>query len=498
MATAMPGRPNMGIQPVPKAPRTNVQAAVQAAIPKSPSPNMSTGQPVRQPSGPTMGIGQPAQRPSAPTMSTGMPPAPRPQGPTMGAGMPPAPQGGGMATNGMVRPPSQQQGPTMGIGMPAQPRGALSTNGMVPAPQGPTMSAQGGALSQPGGPTMTAQGPNVPTPRVPGPQQPGSGLPGWANDPSQANLNDMAGEMEKAATYTPGEDALVSEQLNRLLAKDSDYMQLARTKALQSGASRGLLNSSMTASAGELAAIQSALPIAQQDAQSFFTSQRDNAAAQNDFASQANEFSRQGALARFQGTLDQAKQERDLGFAREELGYRDRWTNRDLDLRSDQLKADSQYRQDQLNLSRDELAQRDRQFNDQLGLDRDRLEADQGYRDRQLDLSERELGDRADQAEQQARTALQEDIRQIRQQAIDAQRAIETDQKMSAAAKARAIEAIHQNAAYNIQEIVMFSGLDMPEAWPDWINTEWGSGAGGEPPAPPPAPFDPTPDYGGG
>jgi len=507
----------------------------------------------------------------------------------------PPSMGGAVKAVGSVAPAIRQALPTSmgqaasGIRTIARNTGFAGPNatGGGVAPAGPTM--QTAATPASGGALKVAQG----SPSAGAMSGGATGaLPGWANNPADADLGGMAGQMQAATTYQPTDDALVSAQLDKLLSKDSSYMQLARTKALQSGASRGLLNSSMTAGAGELAAIESAMPVAQGNAQAYFTAQRDNAAAQNQFSAASNDFARQGALARFNGTLDTAKQQRDLEFQREDLAKRDEWTqsdldlrnrqldsdnsyrdsqlglsrdelamrsdqgdrdldlrgdslalerdrfssdsqfrndqlsltrdelamreqqgNRDLDLRGDSLAlerdrfgADSQYRNDQLGLSRDELAMRQEQGNrdldirqqqnqDSLQLERDRLGADQDYRDRQLDISQQELSDRASQADQQARTSLAEDIRQIRQQAIDAQRAIETDPKMSADAKARAIEAISNNAAQDIAEVVRFSGLDMPEAWPDWINTETESGAENTPPPPPPPP-PPMPDWG--
>lgn len=59
----------------------------------------------------------------------------------------------------------------------------------------------------------------------------------------------------------------VESRLTNLLKKDNPYLLSARASAERKAASRGLLNSSIAAGAGESAAIQSALPIAQQDAQ---------------------------------------------------------------------------------------------------------------------------------------------------------------------------------------------------------------------------------------
>ncbi len=61
----------------------------------------------------------------------------------------------------------------------------------------------------------------------------------------------------------------VAGQMETLLSKDSPYMTRARTSAMQYANSRGLVNSSMAAGAGEAAAIDRALPIASQDANTY-------------------------------------------------------------------------------------------------------------------------------------------------------------------------------------------------------------------------------------
>ena len=58
----------------------------------------------------------------------------------------------------------------------------------------------------------------------------GGALPA-AFDPQK--LRTDAGTMEKASEYTPDENALVSSQLNRVLATDSPYITRARTKAAE-------------------------------------------------------------------------------------------------------------------------------------------------------------------------------------------------------------------------------------------------------------------------
>ena len=74
---------------------------------------------------------------------------------------------------------------------------------------------------------------------------------------------------------TPAQDgavdpnSLVENRLGGLLSSNSPYITSARADAQQTANSRGLLNSTMAATAGEKAAIQSALPIAQQDANTY-------------------------------------------------------------------------------------------------------------------------------------------------------------------------------------------------------------------------------------
>ena len=58
----------------------------------------------------------------------------------------------------------------------------------------------------------------------------------------------------------------VEDKMTGLLSKSSPYTKLAQTGAKKQAASRGMLNSSIAAGAGEEAAIRSALPIATADA----------------------------------------------------------------------------------------------------------------------------------------------------------------------------------------------------------------------------------------
>lgn len=75
------------------------------------------------------------------------------------------------------------------------------------------------------------------------------------------------GLVGKNDPFQLGTDASVQGQLDKILSSDSLYLQRAMSKAQAQANQRGLLNSTMAAGAGQAAAIDAALPIAQQDAQ---------------------------------------------------------------------------------------------------------------------------------------------------------------------------------------------------------------------------------------
>jgi hypothetical protein len=127
--------------------------------------------------------------------------------------------------------------------------------------------------------------------------------------------------LDPSKTVTPGStgfDAVtrqvdpnketVSGQLDTLIAKDSPYIQRARTNAAEVANSRGLLNSSMAAGAGEAAAIDAALPIAASDASTYSGAARENNAATNASLSQTAQASNQSKLAGGAAQNEQALQ----------------------------------------------------------------------------------------------------------------------------------------------------------------------------------------------
>ena len=96
---------------------------------------------------------------------------------------------------------------------------------------------------------------------------------------------------------TPNET--VRSQLQQIIADDSPLMQQARARAMQSSNARGLLNSSMAATAGESALYDAAMPIAQQDASTYARSGEFNANTANTFSRDNNAFVRDAYMADF-------------------------------------------------------------------------------------------------------------------------------------------------------------------------------------------------------
>jgi hypothetical protein len=132
----------------------------------------------------------------------------------------------------------------------------------------------------------------------------------------------------------PTDEELVENRITNLLAGNNPYIQNARTRGVRQSASRGLLNSSLGAAAGESAAIAGAFPIASQDATTFAS-----AAAQNqDHANRLAQMQMQADLEHW-GQLNSAQTwspENDPGqieFRRRENELDRQLTREELELR---------------------------------------------------------------------------------------------------------------------------------------------------------------------
>lgn len=116
----------------------------------------------------------------------------------------------------------------------------------------------------------------------------------------------------KATGYDPKATTVQSNdtvqgQIKGLIDQDSPLMQQAARRAAESANSRGLLNSSMAIGAGQSAVYDAALPIAQQDASTYFTANQKTVDATNaarNFGAAANN---QASLANAQLGTDVSK-----------------------------------------------------------------------------------------------------------------------------------------------------------------------------------------------
>lgn len=142
-----------------------------------------------------------------------------------------------------------------------------------------------------------------------------------------ANINQDWGKGDlkigdQGSFYTPpSQENTVASNLEGLLSSGSSYLESARANAAQTANQRGLLNSTMAATAGEQAAIQSALPIAQQDAQ--FGQQKELAAQQGDI---------QERLYQTQG---------DISERLAQAGYQHEQVMKDIDMSWNQIDLDA-------------------------------------------------------------------------------------------------------------------------------------------------------------
>lgn len=126
-------------------------------------------------------------------------------------------------------------------------------------------------------------------------------------------------------TYNPAQHqidprATVAGQLQTLTASESPLMTQARTGAMQAANQRGLLNTSMAAGAGEVAALGAMLPVAQQDAEHFWRTGEADRQARNEALRYSAEAGNMLGRAAFGGELDRRLQQVRGDQARELAG----------------------------------------------------------------------------------------------------------------------------------------------------------------------------------
>ncbi len=102
----------------------------------------------------------------------------------------------------------------------------------------------------------------------------------WASLNTQA-MNSSIPQVSSGLNYVDQDRSTVRGQLNSLLSQDSPYIQQAELAGERQAALRGMLNSSMAAGASRAEAYKAALPIAQQDAQTYAQAQNLEQQARN-------------------------------------------------------------------------------------------------------------------------------------------------------------------------------------------------------------------------
>ena len=88
----------------------------------------------------------------------------------------------------------------------------------------------------------------------------------------------------------------VQGQIGSIMASGNPLLERAKTRAAKAANKRGLVNSSMGVQAGEEAVLSAAMPIAQQDANTFNNQSLTNQATQNQFDRDSNTYERQSSL----------------------------------------------------------------------------------------------------------------------------------------------------------------------------------------------------------
>lgn len=128
-----------------------------------------------------------------------------------------------------------------------------------------------------------------------------------------------------AQTRDVQDNELVKNQLNSLIASDSQYIRQAEDRARAEASSRGMMLSSMAAGAGRRAAIDSALPIASQDATTYGRTASENMAAVNNdrLADQGIWGNLTGQALGIRANLDES--ERARGFTAQENATNRAW-----------------------------------------------------------------------------------------------------------------------------------------------------------------------------
>ena len=113
-------------------------------------------------------------------------------------------------------------------------------------------------------------------------------------------------EFKPTETYIDKARSTVAGQLESLLAADSPYIRQAERAAEEKAQSRNMLNTTLAIQAGREAAISQALPIAQQDAQTYAKGDLSRMAAEQNIETIQSEAIVSGEMVKQKAAIDQA------------------------------------------------------------------------------------------------------------------------------------------------------------------------------------------------
>ena len=250
-----------------------------------------------------------------------------------------------------------------------------------------------------------------------------------ATNPFTAQTDDLI----RKNTVTPDlntfdESKSTAGRVASITSSGSPLMTLARTRATQQANARGLRNSSIAAGAGERAVIETATPMAAQDASLFQQSQLANQNAKNtaqqfnanlgaslgakglEMGENSRQFDTSAGLEKERMTtqesqfgrslMEQARQaNQSAGLQGQQLSQQDRQFTANLEQQANQFKGELAQRQQQIDAQREQFAQ-------QLGLDTGRLDLARSQLSQEqqqflagLDLKQKELTQQGQQFE---------------------------------------------------------------------------------------------------
>lgn len=156
------------------------------------------------------------------------------------------------------------------------------------------------------------------------PVNPNGGVAGQSKEFSSGGNSQQAStfkapDMKPMTSQVDAPQETVEGRLNNLTSGKSAYVNQARNDASRQANSRGLINSSMAAGAGQEAAIRSAMPIAQQDAKTYTDTRFNNQEATNKFLGnrQSADLNMETAAHQSQLTLGENDQLNELQMKRD-------------------------------------------------------------------------------------------------------------------------------------------------------------------------------------